>query len=223
MRQSPAATEALFALMRAQHGVASCEQARDVGVSRAVEGRLLREGALRLVLPGVLVAGGMPVTRLAMLHAATLRPGVVAISHGAAARVHGFSAFDRYEPVDIIGGRGARLQFVPPLLTHYSRGPLDAHVTIVDGVRVISPALTLVHVAPQLGLQRTAVAIGEAIGRGVSAAKIRNVARAWRSTGRAGPSIVLAALEQASRSADFSPPLCGRAATVPRRDSGGAA
>ena len=206
--QSPSGRQAigaLFALMRAQHGVASSRQARSIGLSRVVERRLLREGSLTWILPGVLATGGLPTLRSSTLRAATLLPGVIAISHGAAARLHGIPAFARHRPVDVIGDRGTRLTWTAPVVTHYSRGPIADHLVTIDGVAVTSLALTLIHLAPELGVRRLTDAVTHALRGGYPVSRLRTAALAWRRCGRAGPQLLLSALE--------------RAATVGARDS----
>src|SRR5262245_14335945 len=107
--------------MAAQHGVASRGQARDVGVSRAVEERLVAEGALVRLMRGIVAAGGMPLTYSAQAMAAALRPGVVALSHGSAARLHRLSGFEVHPTIDVIGARGAHISVHPPVHARYSR------------------------------------------------------------------------------------------------------
>jgi hypothetical protein len=185
--------------MTRQHGVASRAQGRAVGVSRAVERRLVSEGALVPVLSGVLAAGGMPITFRTTAMAASLRSGVMAVSHGAAARLHGLAGFEAYAVVDVIGGRGARLRIEPPVMTHYSRGPLRGHVTRVGAIPVTSVALTLTLLAPTCDPGTTHGALCDALRRGVPAPAIRAVALAWRECGRSGPALVLALLDQLAR------------------------
>lgn len=224
MRDISAATTSLFTLMAAQHGVASCAQARELGVSRVVERRLMREGSLNAIPPGLLSAGGAPLSRRGALMAATLRPGAVAISHGAAARIHGLSVFADYRPIDIIGDKGAHLRLESPVLTHYSRGPLTDHVVTVEAIPVTSLALTLVHVAPMLARRRTIDAVLEAMRLGVRASELQSVAEAWRRFGRPGPAIVLAALDDLTSRQNPVPatdPRSRRAATVSARDVAG--
>ena len=50
----------LFELMSRQHGIATCAQSRQLGVTRAVERRLILSGTLSSPFPGVLAAAGVP-------------------------------------------------------------------------------------------------------------------------------------------------------------------
>lgn len=187
---------ALFALMLSQHGVASSAQARGLGVSRAVEQRLVAEGALVRTLPGVLAAGGSQPTFATCAMAATLRPGVLAISHGTAARIHRLPGFAAHGGVDVIGARGSHIRADESIVAHYSRGPIEQHVIRVAGIPVTSIPLTLTLVTSSLTRPEAIAALGDAIGRGVPASAIRSVALEWRDPGRSGPGQVLELLDR---------------------------
>lgn len=201
-------TVALFGLMSTQHGVASRAQARELGVTRPVEARLVREGALTPVGPGVFAAGGAPPTFAGRAMAAALRPGVVAVSHGAAARLHDLAGYAEHPRLDVIGGRGTRLRLDPPVITHYSRGPLAGHLDRVGAVPVTSVALTLTLLAADTAPAALAPAVGDALARGVAPATIRAVARAWRTSGRAGPATLLTLLDHLAAGDHRDPGLC---------------
>jgi len=187
---------ALFALMVSQHGVASSAQARELGVSRAVERRLVAEGALVRTRSGVLAAGGAQPTFATCAMAAALRPGVLAVSHGAAARIHRLPGFAAHAAVDVIGARGSHNRGDESVVAHYSRGPIEQHVVRVAGIPVTSVPLTLTLVTSSLTRSDAIAALGEAIGRGASAAAIRSVALQWQEPGRSGPSKVLELLDR---------------------------
>ena len=187
---------ALFALMVSQHGVASSAQARELGVSRAVERRLVAEGALVRTRSGVLGAGGAQPTFATCAMAAALRPGVLAVSHGAAARIHRLPGFAAHSAVDVIGARGSHIRGDESVVAHYSRGPIEQHVVRVAGIPVTSIPLTLTLVTSSLTRSDAIAALGEAIGRGASAAAIRSVALQWQEPGRSGPSKVLELLDR---------------------------
>ena len=53
---------ALFELMAEQHGVATTNQARGLGISRRAELRMIERGALQSPARDVLAAGGAPIT-----------------------------------------------------------------------------------------------------------------------------------------------------------------
>jgi hypothetical protein len=183
--------KALFELMAGQHGVASTSQSRSLGLTRREELRLLERGILYAPLPGVLAVAGAPVTFRGRAMAATLGAGVTAVSHGAAARLHGLDGFDRHETVDVIARCGSNPHAAPGIDVHYTRGPLRDHTVRVEGIRVMSVASTLALMAPDLGIGPTARALDSALRAGVTAAELRLVAQAWRQRGRPGPPALL--------------------------------
>lgn len=190
----PLGVPALFGLMRRQHGVASVRQARSVGVSRSVQRRLVAEGAMLEPLPGVLVVGGAPPTFAAQAMASSLLPGVVAVSHGAAARLHRLAGFAEHDHIDVVGDRGSHLHPPRPIVGHYSRGPLQDDIVHVGAIPVTSLALTLVLVAAAAPERRTAQALDDAIARGLPVARIRLLTTQWRRQGRSGAPQLLALL-----------------------------
>lgn len=169
----------LFSLMADQHGVASSAQAREVGVSRAVERRLVNEGALIRALPGIVAAGGVRPSFAAQAMAASLCRGVVAVSHGAAARLHRLPGFAEHRRIDVVGTRSTRIVAPPPIVRHYAPRPLDGHVVHAGAVPVTSLALTLVLLAGTIDAEQLSTAVGEALGRGVAAATIQETAIEW--------------------------------------------
>jgi hypothetical protein len=177
--------------MSTQHGVASTAQARQLGVSRRVERRLLAEGAVDSPCPGVLVAGGAPLSFLRRAMAAALSPGVVAISHGAAARLHDLDGFDQHALVDVLGVKGANPHHVLGVTIHRTRGEIPPHVCNVQGIAVLTVGATLALLAPAVGIGRTARALDSALRQGVAADELKEAATAWRKRGRAGPPALL--------------------------------
>jgi very-short-patch-repair endonuclease len=181
----------LFELMAAQHGVATTSQARALGLSRRAEVRMIARGILSSPARDVLAASGAPVSFEGRAMAAVLSPGVTAVSHGAAARLHGLDGFDRYDRVDVIGCQGANPHPAPATVIHYTRGPILDHVVAVDQIPVMSVASTLALLAPGVGVGPTARALDSALRMGVSADELRTVALTWRRRGRRGPPALL--------------------------------
>ena len=151
-----AGPRALFALMAEQHGVASRAQARAAGVTRAVEERLIAEGALVRAFPGVVAAGGVTMTFSAQAMAATLRPGVMGVSHGAAARLHRLAGFEHHPHIEVIGARGSHIRVDAPIFARYSRRPIDQHIGLVGAIRVTSIPLTLALATPEITSEQAA-------------------------------------------------------------------
>jgi hypothetical protein len=187
---------ALVALMARQHGVASCVQARNLGVSRAVEERLVDEGALVRPMHGIVAAGGVPLTFSAQAMAAALRPGVAALSHGAAARLHSLAGFERYATIEVIGARGSHIRVEPPVRARYSRGRISDHVVMVGAIPVTSIPLTLTLLTPEITRAQAVAAVSHAVRSGESPDAIREVAEQWRGPGRPGPAHLLDIVEQ---------------------------
>jgi hypothetical protein len=182
---------ALFELMAEQHGVATTSQARGLGLSRRVELRMLATGSLQAPAQDVLAAGGAPVTFEGRAMAAALSPGVTAISHGAAARLHGLEGFERHEPIDVIGCQGANPHPPGGATVHYTRGPIMEHTVLVERIPTMSIASTLALLAPDAGIGPKARALDCALRLGVPAEELRSVAQAWRRRGRSGPPALL--------------------------------
>jgi REase_MTES_1575 len=183
--------QALFTLMSRQHGVASTAQARQLGVSWRAERRLLDDGALRSPCPGILTAGGAPLTFHRRAMAAALGRGVVAISHGAAARLHGLDGFDRHDTVDVLGAKGANPHQRLGVRVHRTRGDIGPHVTGIEGIPALTVAATLTLLAPAVGIGPTARALDGALRDGTTAEELKDVAEAWRRRGRTGPPALL--------------------------------
>jgi hypothetical protein len=182
---------ALFELMAAQHGVVSRAQARGVGVTRRVERRLLRDGIVAQPCPGVLATGGAALSFHGRAKAATLSPAVQAVSHGAAARLHGLDAFQHHDTVDVLAARGAHPLPRLGVTVHRTRAEIGPYVTEVAGIPTLTIPATLALLAPAAGIAPTARALDSALRRGVSARELREVATAWRRRGRAGPPALL--------------------------------
>jgi very-short-patch-repair endonuclease len=160
--------QALFELMAAQHGVASTTQVRTAGISRRVERRLLRDRVI-----------DQPCR------------GVVAISHGASARLHVLDGFAEHDTVDVLGTRGANPHHRLGVTVHRTRAEIGPHLTEVGGIPTLTVAATLALLAPAAGIGPTARALDSALRDGIPAEELRTVATAWRRRGRAGPPALL--------------------------------
>ncbi len=182
---------ALYRMMASQHGAASSRQARTVGVTAAHERALIRNGVLRRPVDGVLALAGATPTFRHRCMAAALAPGVVAVSHGAAARVHRLDGFDRYEQIDVIGTREQEPSTDAGIVVHRTRGPVRDHVVTVESIPVLDVPLTLSLLAPHAGISRTAKALDSALRSGHDPRRLRRVAAAWRRRGRSGPPALL--------------------------------
>lgn len=177
-------------LMAAQHGVASTAQARELGLSARAQRRAVVAGMFALDA-GVLVLAGSPRTYRRRAMVAALAPGVTAISHGAAARLHGLDGFHRYELMDVISACGANPRVHGAVEVHRTRGLTDADVTAIESIPVTTIATTLALLAPTAGIGPTARALESALRMGVAIDDLRSVAERWRRRGRSGPPALL--------------------------------
>ncbi len=182
---------AMFDLMARQHGAASTGQLRRLGITRRIERRLIGDGTLSSPYPEVLTLRGAPATYQLRAMAGVLAPGVIAASHGCAARLHRLDGFDRYADIDVIAMRSSNPPVVPGAILHRTRGPLQEHITTVEGISVLSIGCTLALLAPTVGIGRTAKALDSALRLGVGSEELQAVARAWTKRGRAGPPALL--------------------------------
>ena len=132
-----------------QHGVISRGQALDSGMSRHSIERLLKAGSWIRVLPAVYRLAGAPETWFQRLIAALLWAGEeAALSHSTSAALLELDGFHR-ETIEVSIIKGLRSP-EPWLVVHRVKAFGVADVTEVDGIRVTSPARTVVDLAGQL-------------------------------------------------------------------------
>jgi hypothetical protein len=177
-------------VLAAQQGVASVALGGRLGLSARAKATAVATGEFALEA-GVLVLAGSPPTYHRRAMAAALAAGVTAISHGAAARLHGLDGFDRYTPVDVIAGCGANPRVSRGVVVHRTRGLTTADVTNVAAVPVTTIATTLSLLAPAAGIGPTARALDSALRIGMPIEELRGVAERWRRRGRSGPPALL--------------------------------
>jgi hypothetical protein len=131
---------------------------------------------------------------------AVLAPGCAAISHGAAARLHGLDGFDRHDVVDVLCRKGCWPHPPARTITHFTRGlTFESDLTMVDGLRVLTVPATLTLLAPTAGLGPTARALDSALRHGLELHDAREVATRWRRRGRPGPAALLKLLDERER------------------------
>ena len=178
----------LLELMATQHGVASSVQARAAGVGARAEKALVRRGVLGRPAAGVLVSTAAPRTWHQRAMEAVLAPGCAAISHGAAARLHGLDGFDSYDFIDVLCRKGAWPNPPARTITHFTRGLThEADLTEVDALRVLTVPVTLTLLAPTAGLRATQHALESALRLGQHPHELRAVANRWKRRGRPWP------------------------------------
>jgi very-short-patch-repair endonuclease len=159
---------AVIASAAQQHGLISSAQLARLGVSRHHCRTMLSEGWLVKVAPRVFGIAGSPdsIERRQMSGLLCLGP-TAAISHEAAARLHGF---DRSRP-DIVEftmprvGRGRKA----PFLVHTTDGLGPPDVVTVNGFRCTSATRTIIDLArARIPMVRLEAAIDSAVRSGAS-------------------------------------------------------
>jgi hypothetical protein len=132
-----------------QDGVVSLGQLRACGIGRGGVTTRVRKGHLHRMHRGVYAVGHLAVPPRGRLRAAVLACGKWAVlSHFSAAEFWGLvTAEDRPPQVSVSGSAGRR---IPGLRVHRRRSLVDRDVWMRDGMRVTSPAQTLLDIAPDL-------------------------------------------------------------------------
>jgi hypothetical protein len=176
----------LAALAARQHGAVSTRDAASVRVSKGKLERLVSLGAVQRAAPGVLRIAGSPGSWRQQLAIAVLSAGPgCAVSHRAAAALHGFDRFPP-GPVEVLVDRPYRSR--DPLVRVHSTRRLDAvDMTIVDGIPVTTPERTLIDLAAGVGRNRLEEAIDSGVrDRTVEVEVLRARITALRKRGRGG-------------------------------------
>lgn len=210
----------LYGLLGANHGAASLDQVRSLGFTRSAIDHLVHTGTLRRAGPGVFIAGAAPNTWHQQLQIAALTPGVLAISHHTAARLHGLAgvlqshASERYrrdddagsatDPVEVLVERGARPHVDDSVIVHFTRAdPVQVRTgrtVCIDSIPVLDLGTVICQMAEVLdaaALRSTVVAVlstGSLSQRRERLRQITEAVRWWRCPGRRGPRLVADAL-----------------------------
>jgi hypothetical protein len=186
----------VLALMATQHGVASSAQARELGLDSHRERRALARGVVTRPLTGVLVAVGAPNTWFQDACITTLAAPRCALSHGAAARLHGLDGFRAWSTIEVLCPKGWWPTAPADTLIRFTRGLQASDVTMVNGIQVLTVATTLAMLAPVAGRAATELAVESALRQGYQGAELYQAAKRWRSRGRSGPATLLQILDR---------------------------
>ncbi len=138
---------AIARLAARQHGNITCAQLHALGLSKKAIARRVARGWLHKVHRGVYAVGRPPRTPLERAAAAVLACGATAaLSHGSALALWGFA--ERWEaPLHVTSASDRRH---PGIVTHQARGLTRADIRTQLGIRVTSPARTILDCAPGL-------------------------------------------------------------------------
>jgi very-short-patch-repair endonuclease len=147
MGSQPPPDQALAGLAARQHGYVTWDQLRAVGLSREQIAHRGRLGSLIRVHRGVYAVGHLPLTPVAQASAAALACGPGAIlSHGSAATLWKLQK-DWHRPYEVTVAGDRRPKGIR---VHRCRTLTTKDVTTHYGIRVTSPARTLLQIAPRL-------------------------------------------------------------------------
>jgi hypothetical protein len=150
-RQQIDPDDALVALARRQHGNLTREQLLGLGLGKAAIAYRCRHKRLFRVHLGVYALGRPPQLPLERAAAAVLACGQgAALSHGSALSLWGFASEWRW-PAHVTC---PALRRRPRIVTHKAPGLTRRDIRIQLGIRVTSPARTLLDCAPSLPLKR---------------------------------------------------------------------
>ena len=142
---------AIAAIAKRQGGHITAKQLRGLGLSRDAIHHRVRRGLLIAVFRGVYAVGHLPTNPIDRARGALLACGpTAALSHGSAASL--YEVVQRWRlPFEVIVSGDRRPNGIR---VHRSTSLLPRDIVIHQGVRVTSPALTLLHIAPGLNDSR---------------------------------------------------------------------
>jgi len=146
----------IAALARRQHGVVNRGQCAVAGGTRKMVEHRVATGAWVRLGPGVYAMASAPPTWLRALAAAQLSTPDAAVAGKAAAALHGFEGFRPGHPaITIPAGANVRNALAT---VHQLTNP---HLTVVEGIRVLTPIDSLFHVAGLAPADRTRLAFDQ--------------------------------------------------------------
>ena len=210
----------LYGVLNANHGVVGLDQMRALGFTRSAIAHLAQTGTLTRAGPGVFIAAASPNTWHQQIQIAALAPGVLAMSHHTAARLHGLPEVlqsrapqhhrrDRRTgattgAVEVLAVRGARPHVGADVIVRFTRADpvrvrTDRTVRI-DSIPVVDLGTVICQMAETLDattLRSTIVTVlsdGSLSQRRRRLREITEAVRWWRCPGRRGPRLVADAL-----------------------------
>jgi very-short-patch-repair endonuclease len=155
--------EAIWRLAEFQHGVVSRPQLWERGIGGDQLYSLIEDGLLIRISPKVMRIAGAPINEASRVMAAVLdSPGQAYLSHQSAAAWWGLPGYTLRHPVHtVIPRQGIRTRRRLSVVHYHCDLPAD-HLRALNGVRVVSPALTIFLLAGSQHLGRTERAIDNA-------------------------------------------------------------
>lgn len=153
---------ALTPIASDQLGLVTRKQLRTTGFDRDLVRRMAARGDLRQLHSNVFALPGSVETPHRRVLACVLETGFDAVaSHTTAAWVWGIGGYSP-SPVHVVVSRQSRHHQHLDWNVHQFTGLPRHHRRILDGVAVTSPALTMLHLAQVVSLQRLAIAVDRA-------------------------------------------------------------
>jgi len=175
--------------------VFSRSQVLEVGASDRWIHRRLASGEWVQIAEGVYRLAAYPDTAMSRLWATVLAPtGLSAISHEAAATLHGLATFRSLEPVVTVRHSRSRIEHLATV--HQSRRLYDEHITTVRGLPVTTVARTLIDLAALFRRARLEVIVDDALASGnVKLAELASTFDDLAARGRKGTRLMRIILE----------------------------
>ncbi len=147
----------------AQHGVATRGQLLERGIASHAIDRMVRTGRLGVLRRGLYQIGPLPAGRAAEAAAVLACGRGARISHASAAAMHGLlDSSGSRAPVEVSMPRRRRRQ-VPGACVHRVRDLRPDEAMKIDGVRVTTPARTLLDLAERLSSREVEQVLARAL------------------------------------------------------------
>jgi hypothetical protein len=185
------------ALFGGQDSLATTSQLLSAGVTEGVIRQRVRSGEWERPAQGVVALSGVSWSWRRRARRALLATGLEsALAASSAARVHGFDGYNDDERVVVTAPDGAVLRRREDWSTVRSTRLRRQDCVVVDGLWCVMRPVALVQVAAADGVDAAGRALDSMLRRGDSPEWIRSAAERWKGHGVAGPSTVLALLDQ---------------------------
>jgi hypothetical protein len=144
-----ALARAVERVARRQHGIITREQALSLALTDRIVDRLVANGDWVRLAPGVFALNAFPLTWKRQYKAAELSISGSSIAGLAAARVLGFDGFPVVRP-ELVAGHTTNHRSA--LATVHRAA--DVRTTVIEGIRVTTPAQTLADIVTRVRLDR---------------------------------------------------------------------
>ena len=210
------ARETIWQLAETQHGIVSRHQLRDRGVGGDGLYDLIEAGLLIRVTPQVMRIAGAPISEASRVMASVLdSPGMGHLSHQSAAAWWGIPGYTLRHPVHtIIPWQGATRRRRLAVVHYHCDLPQD-QLRILNGVRVVSPALMIFLLAGSQHPRRTERALDNAWSMNLLTYRnLHDLLNRLAARGRNGIRVIRKLL--AERPADYVAPQTGLEARAQR-------